>query len=139
MDGAGAFVCVPLQGSGTFAVEAAIGTLVPRDGKLLVLVNGAYGERMARLARTMGRDVAVAGFRRDQPGGPRAGWPRPWPRTRPSPTWASSTARPAPACCNPLEAVARVVQDAGRRLIVDAMSSFGVLPAVGPGHRRWRR
>ena len=36
-------VCVPLQGSGTFAVEATLGTLVPRDGKLLVLVNGAYG------------------------------------------------------------------------------------------------
>ena len=38
-------VCVPLQGSGTFAVEATIGTLVPRDGKLLILVNGAYGHR----------------------------------------------------------------------------------------------
>ena len=39
-------VCVPLQGSGTFAVEATIGTLVPRDGKLLILVNGAYGHRI---------------------------------------------------------------------------------------------
>ncbi len=33
-------VCVPVQGSGTFAVEATIGTLLPRDGRLLVLVNG---------------------------------------------------------------------------------------------------
>src|SRR3954454_873072 len=48
-------VCLPLQGSGTFAVEAAVNTLVPRDGHLLVLVNGAYGKRMTRLAQMMGR------------------------------------------------------------------------------------
>ena len=41
-------VCVPLQGSGTFTVEAVIGTLVPRDAKLLVLVNGAYGTAHGR-------------------------------------------------------------------------------------------
>src|SRR5208282_1748494 len=40
--GQGTHVCVPLQGSGTFVVEAMIGSLVPMDGKLLVLVNGAY-------------------------------------------------------------------------------------------------
>ena len=34
-------VCVPVQGSGTFAIEATIGTLVPKTSKLLVLVNGA--------------------------------------------------------------------------------------------------
>ena len=44
-------VCVPLQGSGTFSVEAAISTLVPRDGHVLVLINGAYGQRIARLSR----------------------------------------------------------------------------------------
>ncbi len=38
--GGDSHVCVPIQGSGTFAVEAAVGTFVPRDGKLLVLVNG---------------------------------------------------------------------------------------------------
>ena len=36
-------VCVPMQGSGTFSVEAAVNTLVPRDGHVLVLINGAYG------------------------------------------------------------------------------------------------
>ena len=35
-------VCVPLQGSGTFAVEAALGTLVPKSGKVLVPENGSY-------------------------------------------------------------------------------------------------
>src|SRR5512132_2769790 len=51
--------CVPMQGSGTFSVEAAINTLVPRDGHVLVLVNGAYGQRLAKLARMMGRRVSV--------------------------------------------------------------------------------
>src|SRR4029453_7008939 len=52
-------VCVPMQGSGTFAVEAAVNTLVPRDGHVLVLVNGAYGKRMAKLVGMMGRRVAT--------------------------------------------------------------------------------
>ena len=47
-------VCVPLQGSGTFVVEAALGTLIPRDGKALILVNGAYGKRIAKIMTTSG-------------------------------------------------------------------------------------
>lgn len=41
---------VIMQGSGTFGVEAMISSAVPRDGKLLVLINGAYGERIAKIA-----------------------------------------------------------------------------------------
>ena len=47
--GDGTHVCVPLQGSGTFAVEATVGTLVPPQGKALILVNGAYGKRVATI------------------------------------------------------------------------------------------
>jgi aspartate aminotransferase-like enzyme len=54
------YVCVPVQGSGTFAVEAALGTLVPAaGGKVLVLVNGAYGARMAKICTLLGRDMEV--------------------------------------------------------------------------------
>lgn len=42
-------VCIPLQGSGTFAVEAAIGTFIPRSSKVLVPDNGAYCKRIARI------------------------------------------------------------------------------------------
>ena len=52
-------VCVPMQGSGTFSVEAAVNSTMPRDGHLLVLINGAYGKRLARLAQMMGRRVSV--------------------------------------------------------------------------------
>src|SRR3977135_2823033 len=53
------YVCVPMQGSGTFSVEAAVNTLVPRDGHMLVLINGAYGTRFAKLTRMMGRKTTV--------------------------------------------------------------------------------
>ncbi len=43
-----------MQGSGTFCVEATVTTAVPRNGKLLVLANGAYGRRIAEVARRCG-------------------------------------------------------------------------------------
>ena len=49
VDAQGEHACVPLQGSGTFAVEAALGTLVPRDGKVLVPDNGSYCKRIVRI------------------------------------------------------------------------------------------
>ena len=51
--------CVLMQGSGTFAVEAMLGTLVPKDGRCLILVNGAYGARMARICDVIGRDHEI--------------------------------------------------------------------------------
>ncbi len=53
--GGGTHVCVPLQGSGTFSVEAAIGNLVPRDGKVLVPQNGAYCQRILKILKILGR------------------------------------------------------------------------------------
>ncbi|HEU4786508.1 MAG TPA: hypothetical protein VFS57_03845, partial [Gemmatimonadaceae bacterium] len=61
-------VCVPMQGSGTFSVEAAVNTLVPqRDGHLLVLINGAYGKRLAKLTQMMGRRVSTFETAEDVP------------------------------------------------------------------------
>ena len=60
-------VCVPLQGSGTFVVEAMVGTFVPPDGGLLVLVNGAYGQRIARVAQVMGRPTRTLEWPEDTP------------------------------------------------------------------------
>src|SRR5262249_42637502 len=45
------YECVLMQGSGTFAIESAISSAIPRDGRLLVVVNGAYGRRIAQMAR----------------------------------------------------------------------------------------
>ena len=123
-------VAVPLPGSGTFAVEATIQTLVPRDGRLLVLVNGAYGHRMVAMARRLGRQVVVLEAPEDQPIAPDA-------------VAAALAADPAvtdvalvhcettSGLLNPLAEVASVVEAAGRRFIIDAMSSFGAIPIDG--------
>ncbi len=46
----GEWAAVLLTGSGTSAVEAMLGSLVPADGELVVVENGAYGERMSQIA-----------------------------------------------------------------------------------------
>jgi 2-aminoethylphosphonate-pyruvate transaminase len=48
------YECVLMQGSGTFGVESVIGSAVPSGGKLLVVINGAYGERMLKIAEVLG-------------------------------------------------------------------------------------
>ena len=53
------FTSVLMQGSGTFSVEAMIGTVVPRSGKLLCITNGAYGDRIVQIANILGIDNVV--------------------------------------------------------------------------------
>ena len=60
-------VCVPLQGSGTFSVEAALGTLVPKGGKVLVPDNGAYCKRITRILGYLGREAVAMPFAEDEP------------------------------------------------------------------------
>ena len=119
--------CVPLQGSGTFAVEAAVRTLVRRGDSIVVLVNGAYGRRLADLCRRSGRLPIVHETAEDV-------------APDPADVAALLAAHPeathvavvhcetSTGLLNPLAPIADVVGAAGRRLIVDAMSSFGVLP-----------
>ena len=68
--GEGSHVVVPLQGSGTFSVEAAVATIVPRDGHVLVLDNGAYCKRMGKLATLMGRRTTIRAHAEDAPVSP---------------------------------------------------------------------
>jgi 2-aminoethylphosphonate-pyruvate transaminase len=55
-EAAGDYVATLLTGSGTAAVEAMVGSLVPRDGRALVVANGIYGERIASILRTQGKE-----------------------------------------------------------------------------------
>jgi 2-aminoethylphosphonate-pyruvate transaminase len=126
-NGAGTHIAVPLQGSGTFIVEAAIATLIRPTDKLLVLVNGAYGRRMVEIARRLGRPVEAIEWPEDAP-------------VDPARVAAALAADPAirhvalvhcettSGLLNPLAEVAAVTAKAGRVLILDAMSSFGALP-----------
>ena len=120
-------VCVPLQGSGTFAIEATIATLLPRDGKLLVLVNGAYGKRMVQIARVMGRAVEALEWREDQPVDPEALDQR-LAGDKGITHVAVVHCETTSGILNPMEDVAEVAAVHHTPLIIDAMSAFGALP-----------
>lgn len=127
VNGADSHCCVPLQGSGTFAVEAAIGTLVPRTGKVLVLINGAYGKRLAKICEVLGRDFSTFETAEDQPT-TAADVERLLQADRAISHVALIHCETSTGILNPLPEIARVVADHGKRLIIDAMSSFGALP-----------
>jgi len=121
------YTCVPLQGSGTFSVEAAIGTVVPRDGKVLVPNNGAYCARIVKICRYLGRAVVDLPVPEDQP-------------ATGAIVEAALAADPgithvAQVHCetgagvlNELSSIAQVCARRGKGLIVDAMSSFAAIP-----------
>jgi len=120
-------VVVPLQGSGTFSVEAAVATLVPRDGHVLVLDNGAYCKRAARLATLMGRRCTVMGF--DESAQVSAAALDEKLRAATTVTHVVMIhCETGAGVWNPLQEVADVCAKHGKGLIVDAMSSFGALP-----------
>jgi 2-aminoethylphosphonate-pyruvate transaminase len=121
-------VCIPLQGSGTYAVEAALATLVPREGgKVLVTVNGVYGRRIGEICQALGLPHVILEFPEDEVVDPA--------RVATALEAAPDVTHVALVHCettsgllNPLDAVAQVVQTAGRRLILDAISTLGAIP-----------
>jgi 2-aminoethylphosphonate-pyruvate transaminase len=120
-------VAIPLQGSGTFIVEAAIGTLVGPADTLLVLVNGAYGERMVEIAHRLGRKVEALRWPENQAVDP-AAVERAL-ADNPAVTHVALVhCETTSGLLNPLAAVAAVVARQRRAFILDAMSSFGALP-----------
>lgn len=120
------FECVPMQGSGTFAVEAMLGTFLPRDGKALVLANGAYGKRSAEVLRYLGRDVEVLDKGDYLP--PRGAEVAGILARDPGITHVVAVhCETSSGILNPIEEIAEAVDRAGRRLLVDSMSAFGAL------------
>jgi 2-aminoethylphosphonate-pyruvate transaminase len=120
-------VCVPLQGSGTFAVEAALGTLVPRGGKVLVPDNGSYCKRIVRILGYLGRAAVVLPHSEQEPADPA--------RIDAALAADPNITHVAQVHCetgtgilNPLAEIAAVVARHGRGLIIDAMSSYGAIP-----------
>ena len=120
-------VCVPLQGSGTFVVEAALGTLIPRSGKALVLVNGAYGQRMTKMLGYMQRSLVVQATPEDSP--PDLETLQQALVKDPSITHVLAVhCETTSGILNPVEQVAEIVAQHKRSLIIDAMSAFGAIP-----------
>ena len=120
------YVCVPMQGSGTFSVEAALGTLVPRDGVVLVPDNGAYCARILKILGRLGIEAIALPFGEDaavDPAAVEAAFAREPRITHVALVHLETSA----GILNPLDAIAAMCRQHGKRLIVDAMSSFGAI------------
>jgi len=124
------YTAILMPGSGTFSVEAVIASTMPPAGKLLVLVNGAYGQRMVQIAQTLKIPVSALTTPADSVPDLEA-------------LAANLAADPAlsmvavvhcettTGIINPIGALGRLVKQAGRAYFVDAMSSFGAVPLDG--------
>ncbi|SOY66624.1 2-aminoethylphosphonate--pyruvate transaminase [Cupriavidus taiwanensis] len=124
--GEGTHVCVPMQGSGTFSVEAAIANVVPRDGKVLVPQNGAYCQRILKICKVLGRASVELPIPEDQPAS--AALIEEALRRDPSITHVAQVhCETGAGVLNPLQDIAQLCQRLGKGLIVDAMSSFGAI------------
>lgn len=127
-NGTATHVCVPVQGSGTFAVEATLGTLLSRQrDKLLILINGAYGRRMVRICEKSGQPFDTYETSENVPAdaGHLAGLLR---QDGAITHVAAVHCETTSGILHPLAEIANVVADADRSLIVDAMSTFGAIP-----------
>ncbi len=133
--GGEAFDCVPMQGSGTFAVESALGTLIPREAKTLVLANGAYGMRAALTLKYLGREHVVLDKGDYLP--PRGAEVAAILAADPAISHVVAVhCETSSGILNPLAEISVAVEAAGRKLLVDAMSSFGAIP-VEPAQMRY--
>src|SRR5690606_12660841 len=127
VNGGDRYVCVPLQGVGNTANEATIGTLVPRERRLLIIANGFYGERLKQIAGAIGVPFTAL----DLP------WTEPVTGEQLDEALAADPAISHVVVChvdtgtgllNPLEPLAEVAKRRGVALIVDAIASCGGLP-----------
>jgi len=122
--GTGTHASVALSGSGTSAIEAMISSVLPATGRLLVLSNGHFGERLASIA-------AIHGV-------PSATWEQGWGNAfdldgierrltaEPDITHVAVVHHEtSTGQLNDLTALGQIVARAGRSLLVDAVSSFG--------------
>ncbi|MGL6260103.1 2-aminoethylphosphonate--pyruvate transaminase [Vibrio sp. WXL210] len=121
------YTSVLMQGSGTASVEAAIGSTMKQDDKLLVIDNGAYGARIAQIAAYLNIDCQVIA---------------PGETTQPNLTEVEQAliqdagithvaivhCETTTGMLNPIEAVAKLAKQYGKVVILDAMSSFGGIP-----------
>lgn len=125
--GSEAYDCVPIQGSGSYCVEAMLGSFVPRDGKVLVLANGAYGLRAAATLDYIGRQKVLLDKGDYLP--PRGEEVAQILADDPTITHVLAIhCETSSGILNPIEEIAEATHAAGRKLLIDSMSAFGAVP-----------
>lgn len=122
-----AYTSVLMQGSGTFSVESTIGSVLPPNGKLLVLVNGGYGKRLAQISNRLNIETIIHDSGEI---------------VQPNLELLESTllrdtdithvtvvhCETTTGMLNPIDEIGRIVKSYHKVYIVDAMSSFGGIP-----------
>ncbi len=121
------YEAILLQGSGTFGLEAVVSSVIPRDGKLLIIINGAYGKRIRQIAERHGIETVAIEVSE---------------RTLPDPQQVRQSLNSdsrithvvlvhletSSGILNPVKEIGATVKELQRTFIVDAMSSFGGIP-----------
>ena len=123
----GAYTSTLMPGSGTFVVESVIGSVIPPNGRLLVLNNGAYGERITKISRMLGIDTVELHQAEIESTG--LGQVEQMVANDQGITHVAMVhCETTTGMLNPVEAVGKIVRRHGRVFILDAMSSFGGIP-----------
>ncbi len=121
------FTAIILQGSGTFGLEAVVSSTIPPDGKLLVIINGAYGKRIAKIASILKIETVNVESPEDNK-----------PDLKKISAALQEDSRitnvvvvhceTTTGIINPIKEIGSLVKAAGAKYFVDAMSSFGAVP-----------
>ena len=123
----GGYEAILIQGSGTFGLESVVSSTVPREGRILVVVNGAYGERIVKMTRVLGIDARVLRYEENTP--PDIEEIR---QVLAEDAAITNTfvvhCETTTGLLNPVEEIGAAVRERGCFYIVDAMSSLGAIP-----------
>ncbi len=127
VNGAGDYVTVPMQGSGTFAVEAMLTTFVPPGGTVLMLINGAYGHRAKKILDIARRGVVVHETPEDTP--PDLAAVERILKETPAITHIFTVhCETTSGVLNPIADIGALARKYRKSYLIDSMSAFGALP-----------
>ncbi|MCG7335022.1 2-aminoethylphosphonate--pyruvate transaminase [Sporosarcina sp. ACRSM] len=118
------YTTVLMQGSGTFVVESVLTTAIGEQDKVLIVTNGAYGERIVKMAQYIGLDYVEYGVAYNE-----------YPEEKDIRRILEEDQRithivmvhceTTTGILNPLDMISKLVKEFDKTLIIDAMSSFG--------------
>lgn len=121
------YTAVLMQGSGTFAVESVITSTVGEKDKLLIIANGAYGERIGQIAEHISLNHVI--YNNEYDAHPNMD------KVKEILDKDTEITHIAMVHCetttgilNPIEDLAVISKEYNKTLIIDAMSSFGGIP-----------
>ena len=121
------YTTIPMQGSGTFGVEAMITTLTNPKSKLLILINGAYGKRIAKICKNVGINYAVYETSENKTHDPNH-VDKILLKDKKISHVVMVHCETTSGILNPIEAISKKAKKYKKYFFIDAMSSFGAIP-----------